>query len=102
MIYVDSFDLLGLEVKQIPCITGNGSPTNSTIGAVGMLYMDISSSDRELWKCTDVNDNNYVWTKLVDLPNVPTKVSELENDSKYLTENEVKTYIDESILGGAW
>lgn len=44
MNYVDSFNLFGKDVKQIPCITGEGSPTSTTIGAVGMLYMDTSSN----------------------------------------------------------
>ena len=41
--YIDSMDLFGCHVKQIPCIVGEGSPTESTYGAVGMLYMDSSS-----------------------------------------------------------
>ena len=43
-IFVKSMDLFGKHVKQIPCIVGEGSPTESTVGAVGMLYMDSSSN----------------------------------------------------------
>lgn len=64
MNYVESFDLLGLEAKQIPCIKLNGAPTTSTEGAVGLLGMDISSEPYDLYKCVDVNENGYIW-KLV-------------------------------------
>ena len=44
MNFVNGFDLFGVKAKQIPCITGEGQPTVSTPGAVGMLYMDSSSN----------------------------------------------------------
>lgn len=65
MNYVDSFNLLGIEVKQIPCIVEEGTPTAYTAGATGMFYMDSSSG--ELWKCTGIDSNNnyYLWAKLI-------------------------------------
>ena len=42
--FVKSMNLFGNHIKQIPCIVGEGSPTESTAGAVGMLYMDSSSN----------------------------------------------------------
>jgi len=64
MNYVESFDILGLKAKQIPCIKLNGAPTTSTEGAVGLLGMDISSESYDLYKCVAVNENGYIW-KLV-------------------------------------
>ena len=59
MNYVESFNLLGLEAKQIPCIKGEGAPTTATEGAVGCFYMDTTTST--LYKCTAVLDGVYTW-----------------------------------------
>ena len=45
MNYVESFNLFGIEARQIPCITGEGAPTISTEGAVGCFYMDTLTGD---------------------------------------------------------
>lgn len=66
MNFVKSFNMFGTDAMQIPCIAGTGVPTTSTNGAVGMLYMDTSSSDGELWKCTGVDSDVYTWVKLID------------------------------------
>ena len=63
--YIDSMNLFGCHVKQIPCIVGDTLPTESTVGAVGCLYMDTSSSDGEMWKCININNGKYTWVKLV-------------------------------------
>lgn len=60
MNYVESFNLLGLEAKQIPCIKGEGAPTTATEGAVGCFYMDTITGT--LYKCTVVLDEVYIWT----------------------------------------
>lgn len=39
MNYVKNLKMLGIEAKEIPCITGKGAPTLETEGAVGMFYM---------------------------------------------------------------
>lgn len=67
MNFVKSFNLFGTNAMQIPCITGTGSPTSSTVGAVGLLYMDTSTSDGELWKCTNVDGTSYTWSKLSEV-----------------------------------
>lgn len=45
MNYVESFNLLGIDAKQIPCIKGEGAPTASTEGVVGCFYMDTLTGD---------------------------------------------------------
>lgn len=59
MNYIESFDLIGEEAKQIPNITGAGAPTTSTDGAVGCLYMDTSTGD--MYKCTMADGGVYTW-----------------------------------------
>lgn len=59
MNYVESFNLLGVEAKQIPCIKGNGTPTTETEGAVGCFYMDTTTGI--LYKCIAASDGNYIW-----------------------------------------
>lgn len=59
MNYIDSFDIFGVEAKEIPCIKGNGAPTTETAGAVGMFYMDIDTGS--VYKCTAVVNGVYTW-----------------------------------------
>ena len=64
MNYVESLNLFGIEAKEIPCIKGSGAPTESTVGAVGLLYMDTNTGD--MYKCTAVGNGVYVWKALVE------------------------------------
>lgn len=53
------------KTKEIPCLTGKGMPTTSTIGAVGCLYMDENTG--AVYKCTAVSENGeYTWVALID------------------------------------
>lgn len=61
MNYVESFNLFGVEAKQIPCITGIGKPTESTSCAVGCFYMDTKTG--ETYKCVDDLNGVYTWKK---------------------------------------
>ena len=63
MNYVDSFNLFGVEARQIPCIELNGVPTEETEGAVGLLGIDIASENKEIYKCTDVVNGLFIWKK---------------------------------------
>lgn len=60
MNYVDSLNLFGVPVKEIPCITGSGAPSTTTAGAVGSLYMDTDTG--ALYKCTAAANGIYTWT----------------------------------------
>lgn len=60
MEFAKSFNLFGVEGKEIPCITGNGAPLAVTEGAVGCLYMDTNTGD--IYKCTGVTNGVYTWT----------------------------------------
>lgn len=59
MNFIKSFNLLGVEAQQIPCITGEGVPTTATEGAIGCFYMDTTSG--EVYKCTNVANGIYTW-----------------------------------------
>jgi hypothetical protein len=59
MNFVKSFNLLGVEAQQIPCITGEGAPTTTTEGAVGCLYMDTTNG--AVYKCIGVEGGAYTW-----------------------------------------
>lgn len=61
MNYVESFNLFGVDAKQVPCIKGNGAPTTATEGVTGLFYMDIASVDGDLYKCMGVKDGEYLW-----------------------------------------
>lgn len=60
MKFVNDFDFYGQETaKQIPCITGKGTPTEATEGAVGCFYMDTDTGNT--YKCTAVEGGAYAW-----------------------------------------
>ena len=65
MNYVEYFNLLGVDAKQIPSITGEGVPTTATEGAVGCFYMDTLTGD--IYKCTAVENGAYMWENLKNL-----------------------------------
>lgn len=66
MNYVESFNLLGVAVMQIPCVKRKGAPTTATKGAVGLLYMNTDNGD--MYKCIAVTGNTYTWVALVEMP----------------------------------
>lgn len=57
--YVDHLDFFGVRVKEISCTKFEGAPTESTVGAVGLLGMDTLTGD--VWKCVSVSNNIYKW-----------------------------------------
>ena len=66
MKYVKSFDILGIDTAQIPCIELYGVPNTATVGAVGLLGMDVTSEGREIYVCTKVDGAIYTWQSLRD------------------------------------
>lgn len=60
MEFAKSFNLFGVEGKEIPCITGKGTPTAATKGAVGCLYMDENTG--YTYRCTAAANGAYTWT----------------------------------------
>lgn len=93
MNYVKSFDLFGVSAMQIPCMDGRGSPTTSTPGAVGCLYIDTASPKQDLYKCVGVNGNSYTWAKLVEVQVDDTTTSTTTTWSS----SKIKETIDSSI-----
>lgn len=61
MVYVKHFDILGVDTAQIPCIELNGVPNAATVGAVGLLGMDMTSESHDIYKCVAVNGSVYTW-----------------------------------------
>lgn len=59
MEYVKSFDILGADARQRPCLVEAGEPTASTVGTVGEFYMD--SDTGAVYKCVAVSDDTYTW-----------------------------------------
>ncbi len=66
MVYVKHFDILGIDTAQIPCIELQGAPNTATVGAVGLLGMDVTSDGHEIYVCTAVNGAVYTWQCLKD------------------------------------
>lgn len=80
MDYVESFNLFGTDVSQIPCIRKSGAPTNETKAAVGCLYMNTDNG--ALYKCVAATDGVYTW-RLVETGGGggdPTALDEHIND----------------------
>lgn len=69
MNFIKSFNLLGIEAQQIPCIELNGKPTTATEGAVGSLCID--SNTNIVYKCVAINKGSYIWERVNDIkPNL--------------------------------
>lgn len=62
MNYVKHLNMYGVDVKEIPCIRGEGEPNGATAGAVGCLYMDTISG--YIFKCVEDN-GTYTWVNIV-------------------------------------
>lgn len=84
MVYVKHFDILGIDTAQIPCIELHGVPNTATVGAVGLLGIDVTSG--EVYVCTAVNGAIYTWQSLRDgRDGVSVIRSEIINDELILT-----------------
>ena len=81
MVYVKSFDILGVDTAQIPCIELQGVPNAATVGVVGLLGMDVTSEGSEIYVCTDVNGAVYTWKPLKDGKDGTCVVKSEINDS---------------------
>ena len=64
MNFVESLRMFHVDAKEIPCVTGKGAPTEKTLGAPGVLYMDTDTGD--LYKCraADAVNKVYTWEKI--------------------------------------
>lgn len=81
MVYVKHFDILGVDTAQIPCIELQGAPNAATVGAVGLLGMDMTSEGHEIYVCTAVNGAIYTWQCLKDGKDGTCVVKSEINDS---------------------
>lgn len=61
MKYIRFLKLKGMDIKEIPCIKLNGIPTTSTEGAVGLLGMDVTSENNNIYKCVSAENDVYRW-----------------------------------------
>lgn len=66
MVYVKHFDILGIDTAQIPCIELQGAPNAATVGAVGLLGLDVTSDSGDVYLCTKVEGAIYTWKPLKD------------------------------------
>lgn len=98
MNYVDSFNLFGVEAKQIPSIKGSGAPTTSTEGAVGCLYMDTGTGD--VYKCTSATDGVYTWKYLGGTPEALTYLEQSLTDDQKAQARENIGAASDNILQG--
>lgn len=64
MHYVKSFNINGVDTKQVACIELRGKPNAATEGAVGVLGIDVTSPTRDVYKCVAVNGAIYTWELL--------------------------------------
>lgn len=64
MNFVESLSMFYTDVKEIPCVTGEGAPTSKTEGAPGVLYMDMENGT--LYKCrgADYVNETFTWEEI--------------------------------------
>ncbi len=51
----------------LPVISGSGSPTATTEGKVGQLYLDTTLGKERFYICNKVNSSVYTWAKIPDV-----------------------------------
>lgn len=94
MNYVESFNLFGIEAKQIPSILSPGDPTTTTEGAVGCFYMNTDTGD--IYKCTSAEGGVYVWSPITR--SADEKIAQIsENQATEASTN--KFNLDELVTG---
>lgn len=73
------------EFKLAVNLSGNGAPDETTAADVGMLYLDTSSEDGDLYKCMAVtvteSGTTYAWKKLGDSAIYVLKEGETVDDA---------------------
>lgn len=73
------------EFKLAVNLSGDGAPDEATAADVGMLYLDTSSEDGDLYKCIAVtvteSGTTYAWKKLGDSAIYVLKEGETVNDA---------------------
>ena len=85
----------------VPSWAKEASKPSYTKSEVGLDHVDnvkqYSASNPPPYPVTSVNGKTGDVTITV-----PTKTSDLTNDSNYVARSEMETYINETFLGGAW
>lgn len=71
------------EFKLAVNLSGSGAPDETTAADVGMLYLDTSSEDGDLYKCMAVTESGttYTWKKLGDSAIYVLKEDETVDDA---------------------
>lgn len=99
MNYVDHLKMFGVEAKEIPCVKDSGAPTENTVGAVGLLYMNTDNGD--MYKCISVANGVYTWTLVGVKPeDIPSGLPEVTSGDagKFLRVSSTGTWVAESIV----
>ena len=99
--YVDN----GLQGKQDTLTAGEGisiqgTTISATGGGGGGSAWYGTQAEFDALQSVDTNTDYFIsdpisWNEIADKPNVPTKISELPNDEGYVTDKEMKNYINE-------
>ena len=64
MEYIESINIFGNEYKPNSCIILENAPGKNTPALIGMLALDTSSEEKDLYKCVAINGEEYEWRKL--------------------------------------
>lgn len=87
MNHVKSLNVLGLDMRQLPCFPGKGAPTTSTVGAVGELYMDTDTG--KTYKCIAAEGGVYTWIAGIDERDIKDTVADTTLWSSRKTAREI-------------
>lgn len=102
MKYVKSFDILGVDTAQIPCIELQGVPNAATVGAVGLLGIYVTPEGYEIYVCTKVEGAVYTWKSLRDGEDgASVTKSEINDDGELILTLSDGTTLNAGVVKGA-
>ena len=95
MEYIESINIFGKEYKPNSCIILESAPTKSTPALIGMLALDTSSEEKDLYKCVAISGEDYEWRKLSSgSGNTSAKIVENINNVPEGDRNEFTDYYE--------
>ena len=96
--FITSASLPNLTPYQTKNDSGLTTSNKTIVGAINELKTNVNNINVPTKTSQLTNDSEYITS--ADIPTIPTKVSQLTNDSDYVTQTEMTDAIADAVTGG--